>query len=101
VGAGQGVGRIDGVARADILPSNTSAGGALYGNCAGMNSVPATGVSLGVGRVGIGGIVEGSVTGIAGSGTSAGLLLDPGIPADKLIASNDTYGGGSSVIVIA
>ena len=63
--------------------------------------MPCVGVSLdvmGVGRVGIGGIVERNVTGSGGCGTSAGLLPDPG---DKLVPSSDTDGGGQSIIVLS
>ena len=94
VGLARGVGWINDAAGADALPRNTSGGGALYGSSAGMKYVPTTCVSIGVGRVGIGGIVEGSVTGTGGCETGARLLLEPGIPAVKVVASSDTDGGG-------
>ena len=69
VATGRGVGRINGVARADKLVRNTSAGGALTITCRGNNNVPSIGVSVdvtGVGRVGMGGIVERNMTGTGG-----------------------------------
>ena len=68
VGTGRGVGRTNGVARADIFSSNTSAGSAVYGSCTGVHN----GVSLGDGRDGIDGIVGASVTAGGGCGAGAG-----------------------------
>ena len=55
-----------------------------------------TGVA-GVGRVGIGGMVERARTGGGGFGAGTGLLPDP---SDKVVASKHTYGGGYSITVI-
>ena len=66
----------------------------MYGKCRGSNNVPSIGASLdvvGVGRVGVGGIVERNVTGSGGCGACAGLVPDP---TDTLVPSAETNGGG-------
>ena len=64
------------------------------------NIVPCVGVSVakrGVGRVGIGGMVERTKTGGGGFGIGTGLLPDH---IDKVVAAKHTDDGGYSIKVI-
>ena len=69
-----------GVAGTDWLPRNTSGGGALYAIEQTGNIVPCVGVSLakrGVGRVGIGGMIGRTKTGVEASALAADCCLTP------------------------